>query len=137
MYLLKFSRKFKPKFLRTHTGGTYDAHRDSDNMSAINAIPFFTDYLSTVKYVNKLCQLLREREMWESNRTTAQRNAGTSYMISDALLNNWLSQRLLGSDSRIVFIRDRVDSGIHHSRKIRIRSLLCMTRLSEIGNGRR
>ena len=97
------------QFIKRGHGGIYDAHRDAENMLAINSIPFFTDHLSAVKYINKLKLYLKEREMWENGRTTAQKLVGTSFLISEALLNNWLSQRLIGSESRMTALRDAID----------------------------
>jgi hypothetical protein len=63
------------KFILNNYGGCYDAYRDSENMAAIMAIPYFSDYTSARKFIDKVRRLLRERKMWEDNRTAAQRNA--------------------------------------------------------------
>jgi hypothetical protein len=81
-------------------------------MLTITSIPFFTDQLSAVKFINKLKLCLKERAMWEDGRTRAQVAAGTTYLISEALLNNWLSARLIGTDSRMTSLRDEIDAGL-------------------------
>jgi hypothetical protein len=100
------------EFLKESHGGTYAAFRDSANMRAMEAIPYFGDYRSAMVNITKMKQLLQEREMWDANRTVAQVNANVSYIPSKAMLNNWLSERLMSENASAMSLRTTIDLGV-------------------------
>ena len=80
-------------------------------MRAMAEIPYFVDHTSAVQNINRLRRLLKEREMWDANRTEAQRVAHTTFKASQSMLNNWLTQRLLSESAQAVTLRNEIDEG--------------------------
>jgi hypothetical protein len=99
--------------LKKGQGGVYNSFRDAENRRAIDDLPYFTDYHSVVQCLSKLRNLLLERQMWEDNRNSAQLLAAVTYMPSKTSMNNWLSQRLMGTSGPITTLRNIIDQNLH------------------------
>jgi hypothetical protein len=99
-------------FLRLGYGGTYDEYRNMENRRDMDNIPYFTDHLSTIQCVNRLQRLLKERKMWDENRTQEQIEARITYVPDRNMLNCWLSERLFGDDGTVVALRREIAKGV-------------------------